>query len=81
MFLPTALGLLVLASTVLGAVTQVKPNATISTPKTQLNGVPPVKQSQPHSGIHVASWRWEEIGVFFTFTAFVLVTGLAKVGK
>ncbi|XP_059472583.1 sodium/hydrogen exchanger 2-like isoform X2 [Neocloeon triangulifer] len=38
------------------------------------------EQQQQHSGgIHVASWRWDEIGVFFTFTAFVLITGLAKV--
>lgn len=31
-------------------------------------------------GIHVANWRWDEIGVFFTFTMFIVVTGLAKVG-
>ncbi|KAF4527108.1 hypothetical protein B566_EDAN013742 [Ephemera danica] len=37
-----------------------------------------VSDSPPH-GIHVASWRWDEIGVFFTFTAFVVCTGLAKV--
>lgn len=34
-----------------------------------------------HSGIHVASWRWDEIGIYFTFTAFIVVAGLAKVGK
>jgi uncharacterized membrane protein YecN with MAPEG domain len=82
MFLPSALGLLVLTSAVLGAVTQFRPNATSSTPKHHLNGgTLPAKQSQHHSGIHVASWRWDEIGVFFTFTAFVLVTGLAKIGE
>ncbi|GLG96103.1 Sodium/hydrogen exchanger, partial [Gryllus bimaculatus] len=32
-----------------------------------------------HHGIHVVSWRWEEIGAFFTLTAFVVITGLAKV--
>ncbi len=34
-----------------------------------------------HHGIHVASWRWDEIGIYFTFTAFIIVAGLAKVGK
>lgn len=38
------------------------------------------QQKQHHKGIHVANWRWDEIGVFFTFTAFIVVTGLAKVG-
>lgn len=36
---------------------------------------------QSHHGIHIADWRWEEIGLFFAFTAFIIVTGLAKVGK
>jgi hypothetical protein len=34
-----------------------------------------------YHGIHVANWRWEEIGVFFTFAVFIVVSGLAKVGK
>lgn len=34
-----------------------------------------------HHGIHVANWRWDEIGVFFTFAVFIIVSGLAKVGK
>lgn len=34
-----------------------------------------------HSGIHVASWRWDEIGIYITFTTFIIVAGLAKVGK
>lgn len=34
-----------------------------------------------HHGIHVANWRWDEIGVFFTFAVFIVVSGLAKVGK
>lgn len=34
-----------------------------------------------HHGIHVASWRWDEIGIYFTFTAFIIIAGLAKVGK
>ncbi|XP_067002933.2 probable Na(+)/H(+) antiporter nhx-9 [Anabrus simplex] len=32
-----------------------------------------------HHGIHVANWRWDELGLFFTFTAFIVVAGLAKV--
>lgn len=32
-----------------------------------------------HHGIHVANWRWDEIGVFFTFAVFIIVSGLAKV--
>lgn len=34
-----------------------------------------------HHGIHVASWRWDEIGIYITFTTFIIVAGLAKVGK
>ena len=34
-----------------------------------------------HHGIHLADWRWDEIGVFFTFAVFIVVSGLAKVGK
>jgi hypothetical protein len=34
-----------------------------------------------HHGIHIANWRWDEIGVFFTFAVFIIVSGLAKVGK
>ncbi|KAJ9584446.1 hypothetical protein L9F63_021200, partial [Diploptera punctata] len=44
---------------------------------------PHLKTDEPHAeshhGIHVANWRWDEIGVFFTFTVFILVSGLAKV--
>jgi uncharacterized membrane protein len=36
---------------------------------------------EEHHGIHVANWRWDEIGVFFTFAVFIIVSGLAKVGK
>lgn len=32
-------------------------------------------------GIHVASWRWDELGIYFTFTLFIIIAGLAKVGK
>ncbi|XP_046442645.1 Na(+)/H(+) exchanger protein 7-like [Daphnia pulex] len=32
-----------------------------------------------HHGIHVASWRWDEIGIYITFTTFIIVAGLAKV--
>jgi hypothetical protein len=38
-------------------------------------------ETEQHHGIHVASWRWDEIGVFFTFAVFIVVSGLAKVGK
>jgi len=31
------------------------------------------------TGIHVATWRWDEIGIYFTFTVFIIVAGLAKV--
>jgi hypothetical protein len=36
---------------------------------------------EKHHGVHIASWRWDEIGVFFTFAVFIIVSGLAKVGK
>lgn len=36
---------------------------------------------EKHHGVHVANWRWDEIGVFFTFAVFIIVSGLAKVGK
>jgi hypothetical protein len=36
---------------------------------------------EKHHGIHIANWRWDEIGVFFTFAVFIVVSGLAKVGK
>ena len=31
-------------------------------------------------GIHIASWNWEHVGVFITVTAFIVLSGLAKVG-
>uniref|UniRef100_A0A0P6HUM3 Sodium/hydrogen exchanger n=1 Tax=Daphnia magna TaxID=35525 RepID=A0A0P6HUM3_9CRUS len=34
---------------------------------------------EAHNGIHVASWRWDEIGIYITFTTFIIVAGLAKV--
>lgn len=37
--------------------------------------------NQHHHGIHVASWRWDEIGIYITFTTFIVVAGLAKVGN
>jgi len=39
-----------------------------------------VKSHQNLHGIHVASWRWDEIGIYFTFTTFIIIAGLAKVG-
>ena len=39
-----------------------------------------IEKEAPH-GIHVANWRWTEVGLFFTFTAFIVIVGLAKVGK
>ncbi|XP_063216017.1 sodium/hydrogen exchanger 2-like isoform X2 [Bacillus rossius redtenbacheri] len=35
--------------------------------------------SQPHHGVHVANWRWDEIGLFFAFSLFIVTAGLAKV--
>ena len=32
-------------------------------------------------GIHVASWNWDHVGVFITITAFIVFSGLAKVGR
>jgi hypothetical protein len=40
-----------------------------------------IDHGEKHHGIHIASWRWEEIGLFFTFAVFIVVSGLAKVGK
>ena len=31
-------------------------------------------------GVHVASWNWDHVGVFITITAFIVFSGLAKVG-
>lgn len=38
-------------------------------------------EDSSHNGIHVASWRWDEIGIYITFTTFIIVAGLAKVGN
>ena len=46
-----------------------------------LGRMPETGKHKESHGIHVANWRWDEIGIFFTFTAFVVVTGLAKVGE
>ncbi|KAL7631966.1 UNVERIFIED_CONTAM: hypothetical protein RMT77_017722 [Armadillidium vulgare] len=35
---------------------------------------------EDHSGIKLASFRWNSVGVYVTITAFVLVAGLAKLG-
>ncbi|CAB3382637.1 Hypothetical predicted protein [Cloeon dipterum] len=80
MLLATGVGLLLLATTALGAVAfdfDLLENATFAKERDHLSST--AGEQHTHSGIHVASWRWDEIGVFFTFTAFVLVTGLAKV--
>ena len=37
--------------------------------------------SEETHGIHVASWNWDHVGVFITITAFVVFSGLAKVGR
>ena len=31
--------------------------------------------------VKVASWRWDHVGVYITIIVFVVVSGLAKVGK
>ncbi|TRY63115.1 hypothetical protein TCAL_08230 [Tigriopus californicus] len=33
-----------------------------------------------HIGVHVVSWRWDEVGIYVTITGFVVLSGLAKVG-
>lgn len=40
-----------------------------------------IDHEEKHHGVHIANWRWDEIGVFFTFAIFIVVSGLAKVGK
>lgn len=32
-------------------------------------------------GVRLASLRWREVGVYYTITAFVIIAGLAKLGK
>ncbi|XP_071452344.1 probable Na(+)/H(+) antiporter nhx-9 [Hetaerina americana] len=32
-----------------------------------------------HVGISLASWRWNEIGVYYTVSLFIIITGLSKV--
>ena len=34
----------------------------------------------PH-GIHLASFDWSHVGIFITITLFIVLSGLAKVGK
>ena len=36
--------------------------------------------SEEVHGVHVASWNWDHVGVFITITAFIVFSGLAKVG-
>ncbi|KAK4003341.1 hypothetical protein OUZ56_005109 [Daphnia magna] len=36
-------------------------------------------EGEKHHGIHVADCRWDEIGIYITFTTFIIVAGLAKV--
>ena len=41
-----------------------------------------MKFSAPHEvAVKVASWRWDHVGVYITIIIFVVVSGLAKVGK
>lgn len=40
----------------------------------------PTPHPHPQHGIHVAEWNWDKVGLYFTFTAFIVVTGLSKVG-
>ena len=32
-------------------------------------------------GVHVAQWNWDHVGVYLTITAFIVISGLAKVGE
>lgn len=54
--------------------TQVKHHSTIHAEGNHTEG-------KEHHGIHVASWRWDEIGIYITFITFIIVAGLAKVGN
>ena len=37
--------------------------------------------SNEPEGIHVASWNWDHAGIYITFTTFIVLSGLAKVGE
>ena len=39
-----------------------------------------ISDSEEVHGVHVASWNWDHVGVFITITAFIVFSGLAKVG-
>ena len=32
-------------------------------------------------GIHVASWRWAEVQTYYAITLFIVIAGLAKLGR
>ncbi|KAF2344944.1 hypothetical protein FHG87_024301 [Trinorchestia longiramus] len=32
------------------------------------------------AGVHLVTFRWDEVGVYFTITAFVMFAGLGKLG-
>ena len=32
-------------------------------------------------GIHIAQWNWDHVGIYLTITIFVVLSGLAKVGR
>ena len=37
--------------------------------------------SDQPEGIHIAQWNWDHVGIYLTITIFVVLSGLAKVGK
>jgi len=37
-------------------------------------------EHEEHVGVHLASWRWEEIGGFVAMTWFMVFSGIAKIG-
>ena len=37
--------------------------------------------SHESHGIHVASWNWDHVGIYIIITLFIVLSGLAKVGK
>ena len=40
-----------------------------------------LRNEEGEVGVHVVSWRWDEVGVYITITLFVVLSGLAKVGE
>jgi hypothetical protein len=39
-----------------------------------------ISQQIEHSPIHLISWHWHDVGIFFIFAAFVVAVGVARAG-